>query len=113
VTFSNLLLELNHTRQRIDEALKAPVGAFIVIAEEMRRPDAIELANTLRQSGITADYCLQPVKVARQFQQAEAVRAKYAIVIGQEWPQLRIKLLAERTERVISKEELRDLLGNK
>jgi histidyl-tRNA synthetase len=113
VTFSNLLLELNHTRQRIDEALKAPVGAFIVIAEEMRRPDAIELANTLRQSGITADYCLQPVKVARQFQQAEAVRATYAIVIGQEWPQLRIKLLAERTERVISKEELRDLLGNK
>jgi histidyl-tRNA synthetase len=113
VTFSNLLLELNHTRQRIDEALKAPVGAFIVIAEEMRRPDAIELANTLRQSGITADYCLQPVKVARQFQQAEAVRAKYAIVIGQEWPQLRINLLADRTERVISKEELRDLLGNK
>jgi histidyl-tRNA synthetase len=113
VTFSNLLLELDHTRKRIDEALRAPVGAFIVIAEEMRRPDAIELANTLRQSGITADYCLQPAKVARQFQQAEAVRAKYAIVIGQEWPQLRIKLLAERTERIISKEELRDLLANK
>jgi histidyl-tRNA synthetase len=113
VTFSNLLLELDHTRKRIDEALKVPVGAFIVIAEEIRRPDAIELANTLRQSGITADYCLQPAKVARQFQQAEALRAKYAVVIGQEWPQLRIKLLAERTERIISKEELRDLLGNK
>jgi histidyl-tRNA synthetase len=113
VTFSNLLLELDHTRKRIDEALRVPVGAFIVIAEEIRRPDAIELANTLRQSGITADYCLQPAKVARQFQQAEALRAKYAVVIGQEWPQLRIKLLAERTERIISKEELRDLLGNK
>ena len=46
-----------------------------------------------------ADYCLQPAKVARQFQQAEAVGAKYAVVIGQEWPQVRVKLLAERTER--------------
>ncbi len=106
VTFSNLLHELDHTRKRIDDALKAPVGVFIIIADETRRPDAIGLANSLRQSGMIADYCLQPVKVARQFQQAEAVRAKYAVVIGQEWPQVRVKLLAERTEKIISKDDL-------
>jgi histidyl-tRNA synthetase len=113
VTFTNLLLELDHTRKRIDDALRSPLGAFIVIADEARRPDAIGLVNTLRRSGMIADYCLQPAKVRRQFQQAEAVGAKYAVVVGQEWPQVRVKLLAERTEKIMSKDDLPGILGSK
>jgi histidyl-tRNA synthetase len=113
VTFSNLLQELDHTRKRIDDALRTPCGAFIVVVDETRRPDAIGLAYTLRQSGLIADYCLQPVKVARQFQQAEAVGAKYAVVIGREWPQVRVKLLAERTEKILLKDDLPGVLGSK
>jgi len=60
-----------------------------------------------------ADYCLQPAKVGRQFQQAEAMGAKYAVVIGQEWPQVRVKLLSERTEKIISKDDLPGVLGSK
>jgi histidyl-tRNA synthetase len=113
VTFTNLLQELDHTRRRIDDTLKAPRGAFIVVADEARRPAAIGLANSLRQSGIVADYCLQPAKVGRQFQQAEAMGAKYAVVIGQEWPQVRVKLLSERTEKIVSKDDLPSVLGGK
>ena len=113
VTFTNLLQELDHTRRRIDDTLKAPRGAFIVVADEARRPEAIGLANSLRQSGIVADYCFQPAKVGRQFQQAEAMGAKYAVVIGQEWPQVRVKLLSERTEKIISKDDLPGVLGSK
>jgi histidyl-tRNA synthetase len=113
VTFTNLLQELDHTRKRIDAALRIPCGAFIVVADEARRPEAIGLANTLRQSGVITDYCLQPVKVPRQFQQAEAVGAKYAVVIGQEWPQVRVKLLAERTEKILLKDDLPGVLGGK
>jgi histidyl-tRNA synthetase len=113
VTFTNLLQELDHTRRRIDDTLKAPRGAFIVVADEARRPEAIGLANSLRQSGTVADYCLQPAKVGRQFQQAEAMGAKYAVVIGQEWPQVRVKLLSERTEKIISKDDLPGVLGSK
>jgi len=112
VTFTNLLQELDHTRKRIDDALRAPLGAFIVVADETRRPEAIQLANRLRQSGMTADYVLQPAKVGRQFQQAESIGAKYAVVIGQEWPQVRVKLLSERTEKIISKDDLPQALGN-
>jgi histidyl-tRNA synthetase len=112
VTFSNLLQELDHTRQRIDEALRTPRGAFIVVADETRRPDALALAQTLRHSGVIIDYSLQPAKVGRQFQQAEAVGAKYAVVIGQEWPQVRVKLLTERTEKILSKEDLPGALGD-
>ena len=113
VTFTNLLQELDHTRARIADALKAPRGAFIVVADEGRRPEAIGLASSLRQSGMVADYCLQPAKVGRQFQQAEAMGAKYAVVIGQEWPQVRVKLLSERTEKIMSKDDLPDVLGSK
>jgi histidyl-tRNA synthetase len=113
VTFSNLLHELDHTRKQIEDALRAPNGAFIIVADEARRPEAIGLALTLRERGIPADYCLQTVKVGRQFQQAEAVGARYAVVIGQEWPQVRVKILAERTEKILSKDDLPDLLGSK
>jgi histidyl-tRNA synthetase len=106
VTFTNLLVELEHTQKRIQEALGARRGAFIVIADENRRPDAIGLAKTLRRSGIVADYSLREARVSRQFEQAEAGRFKYAIVIGQEWPEIRIKLLADRTEKVVSQEGL-------
>jgi histidyl-tRNA synthetase len=113
VTFSNLLQELDHTRKRIEDALRTPTGAFIVIADETRRPEAIGLAQTLRERGTQTDYCLQPVKVGRQFQQAEAIGARYAVVIGQEWPQVRVKILAERTEKVVSKDDLPDVLRSK
>jgi hypothetical protein len=39
--------------------------------------------------------------------------AKYAVVIGQEWPQVRVKLLSERTEKIMSKDDLPDVLGSK
>jgi histidyl-tRNA synthetase len=67
----------------------------------------------LRQSGIAVDYWFQPAKIGRQFQQAEALGAKYAVVVGSEWPQVRVKLLAERTEEIISTDQLPALLGNK
>jgi histidyl-tRNA synthetase len=106
VTFTNLLVELEHTQKRLLEALGTRRGAFFVIADEARRPEAIGLAKTLRNSGIVADYSLREARVSRQFEQAEAGRFKFAIVIGQEWPQVRVKLLADRTERVLSQEGL-------
>jgi histidyl-tRNA synthetase len=113
VTFSNLLHELDHTRLRIDDALRARLRAFIIVGDENRRPDAIRLANSLRQSGIAVDYWFQPAKIGRQFQQAEALGAEYAVVVGSEWPQVRVKLLAERTEEIISTDQLPAFLRNK
>ena len=63
--------------------------------------------------GIAVDYWSQPAKVGRQFQQAEALGSVYAVVVGPEWPQVRVKHLAERSEEMISTDELPALLGNK
>src|SRR5260370_23103947 len=112
VTISNLLDERDQPSIRIDEALRTRLRAFIIVADENRRPDAIRLANSLRQSGIAVDYWFQPAKVGRQFQQAEALGAVFADVVGPEWPQARVKLLGERSEEMISKDELPPLLLN-
>jgi histidyl-tRNA synthetase len=111
VTFANLLMELEHTQKRIQETLGARRGAFLVIADETRRPEAVGLAKTLRMSGIVADYSLREARVSRQFEQAEAGRFKHAIVIGQEWPQVRIKFLADRTEKILSQDGLLSALA--
>jgi histidyl-tRNA synthetase len=111
VTFGNLLCELEHTKSRIDHILTNRLAVFIIVADESRRENAIQLANALRRAGISADYLLEPAKVGRQFQLAEALGAVRAVVVGQEWPQLRVKLLSDRTEQIVSKDELYKIFG--
>ncbi len=112
VTLTNLLEELEHTRDRMNAAMKSPHGVFLVIADENRRGEAIKLAADLRRAGITVDYSFRPTKVGRQFEQAEALRAKFAVVIGQEFPQARLKKLADRTEQILSVEDLPGALAS-
>ena len=106
VTLGNLLCELEHTKSRVDQALRNRLAAFIVVADESLRENAIQLANSLRQSGIPVDYTLQPAKVGKQFQLAEALGAARTVIVGREWPQVRVKELSDRTERIISKDEI-------
>jgi histidyl-tRNA synthetase len=60
----------------------------------------------LREAGISADFPLSSVKVAKQFQMAESLGAQYAVVIGQEWPQIRLKNLRTRGESVVPERDL-------
>jgi len=111
VTLGNLLCELEHTKSRVDQALRNRLAAFIVVADESLRENAIRLANSLRQSGIRVDYALQPAKVGKQFRLAEAIGAAHTLVVGREWPQLRVKQLADRTERIISIDEIHTIFA--
>src|SRR6516225_3313589 len=111
VTLGNLLCELAHTKSLVDQALRNRLAAFIVVADESLRENAIRLANSLRQSGIRVDYALQPAKVGKQFRLAEAIGAAHTLVVGREWPQLRVKQLADRTERIISIDEIHTIFA--
>jgi histidyl-tRNA synthetase len=106
VTFGNLVRELDHSRARMEQALQNRLKAFIVIAEESLRPSALQLAQSLRATGLTVDYSFHAAKVGKQFQTAESLGAEYALVVGREWPKITIKRLADRTEEVVSKDEL-------
>ena len=77
---------------------QATCDAYVVIADESKRLEAVRLANSLRQAGLGADYPLSPTKVNRQFKAADQTLARFAFVVGSEYPELKLKNLNTRTE---------------
>jgi len=79
---------------------------FIVIADLSKRPEALQLASDLRAVGFRVDYALGNLKVGKQFAAAEAAGAPLAVVVGSEFPTVRLKTLASREEVEVSKDAL-------
>ncbi|SRR5579862_3396950 len=79
---------------------------YVVIAKEDRRSDAIRAVQEMRENGLRVDYPLAPAKVGKQFQNAEQLGARFAVLFGDEWPAVKIKTLATRQETTLPREEL-------
>jgi len=79
---------------------------YFVIAKEERRMEALSLVQQLRDKGFRVDYPLAPAKVGKQFQAAEQLGATATVLIGDEWPQVKIKDLATRQEKEVKHEDL-------
>jgi histidyl-tRNA synthetase len=97
----NLIEETTHTAMQMEVWLQRNAAAcdvFVVIADESMRGESLKLVTDLRRAGISADYPLNPAKVAKQFQSAEKSGARFALVVGTEYPELKLKILASRTE---------------
>lgn len=86
---------------------------FVIIAKEERRPDALALVQTLREAGQRVDYELGAAKVGKQFQTAEHLGARFAVVVGDEWPLVKVKTLATREERVVGVAEVAGVVGGR
>jgi len=71
---------------------------YLVIADDSKRPQALEILSDLRNAGISCDLPLAPAKINKQFQNAERCGARFALVIGTEWPELKLKVLSSRIE---------------
>ncbi|WP_035612450.1 histidine--tRNA ligase [Haloferula sp. BvORR071] len=76
----------------------AACEVYVVIADDSKRPQALEVLADLRNAGISCDIPLAPAKVNKQFQSAEKCGARFALVIGSEWPELKLKALSSRSE---------------
>lgn len=97
----NLIEETPHANMQMEVWLQrnaANCDVYLVIADETRRMDSLKLVTDLRRAGISADYPLNPAKVAKQFQAAEKSGARFALVVGAEFPELKLKVLSSRTE---------------
>ena len=64
------------------------------------------IVQQLRDAGLRVDFPLVAAKVGKQFQAAEQIGATAAVLIGDEWPQVKIKILATRDETLIPHEAL-------
>ena len=79
---------------------------YVIVAKEERRPEALALVQQLRDSGQRVDFPLTAAKVGKQFQTAEQLGATRAVLVGDEWPQVKVKTLATREEVLVPAAEL-------
>lgn len=102
-------------REQMEAALARDTAAqiYVVLADPERRSEALGLVQRLREAGWRVDFSLGGGKVGRQFQAAEQAGAAWAVVVGSEWPRIRVKTLSLRVEEEIPEDALADWLGNR
>jgi histidyl-tRNA synthetase len=103
VVLMNLLNDTPGARTQMEGAIRsrAAVDVYAVIAKQERRNEALALIQHFRDAGLRVDYPLAAMKVGKQFQAAEELGAKVAVLFGDEWPQVKVKVLATRLETLI------------
>lgn len=97
----NLIEETPHALMRLEVWLMRHTPAcdvYVVVADELMRAEALSLVTRLRRAGVATDFALVHAKVPRQFQLAERTGARFALVVGSEFPQLKLKVLSSRAE---------------
>ena len=108
VVIGNLIAETDVAKAMLDaytdEAFS--LDAYVVVASEEKRPQALGIVQLLREAGLRVDFAMLATKVGKQFQTAEQRRARLAVVIGDEFPALSIKSLASRDEVAATSETL-------
>ncbi len=82
------------------------LDAYVIIADETKRPDALGLVQKLRENGLRVDYAMKSSKVDKQFKAAEAANARFAAVIGTEYPLLNVKNLRNREQMEVAAADL-------
>ncbi len=103
VVLGNLIDDTPAAKAQLDAwiANEHACDIYVVIAKEERRPDALALVQRLRDAGRRTDFPLAAAKVGKQFQTAEQLGARTAILVGDEWPMVKVKTLATREERLV------------
>lgn len=108
VVLANLITDTPAAAAQRDAWLKQEhaCDVYVVVAKEERRPDALALVQQLRDAGQRVDFALTGAKVGKQFQTAENLGATRAVLVGDEWPQVKVKTLATREEVLVPVTEL-------
>jgi histidyl-tRNA synthetase len=108
VVLGILLAKTAGAQMKLSEAQRAAlsIDAYVVIADETRRPQALAALQGLRARDLRIDYPFAPMKVGKQFQAAEDKKARYALVFGEEFPLVIVKDLVARSQLEIGIDEL-------
>ena len=108
VVLANLINDTPAAKAQLDEwlAKNAACDVFVIVAKEERRAEALGLVQRLREAGHRTDFPLTAAKVGKQFQTAEQLGARLTVLIGDEWPQVKVKTLATREETLVAAGEV-------
>lgn len=108
VVLGELIDETPNAREAMEKAIarRTNIDIYIVIAKEERRAHALKQIQQLRDRGFLVDYPLTQTKVARQFQAAEELGARLALLFGDEWPQVKVKNMATAEQQLVPHDRL-------
>ena len=108
VVLAELINEIPAANAQMEKAIAAQreLDIYIVIAKEDRRADALAQIQLLREQGYRVDYPLATAKVGKQFQTAEQLGARVAILFGDEWPQIKLKDLRSGEQSLVAQPEV-------
>jgi histidyl-tRNA synthetase len=108
VVLGELINETAHARQKLENAIAngRRIDIYVVIAKEERRDEALGQIQQLRDRGYRVDYPLTSEKVGKQFQTAEQLGARVAVLFGDEWPQIKIKNMTTAEQELVPHDRL-------
>ncbi|MEM7013192.1 MAG: histidine--tRNA ligase [Verrucomicrobiota bacterium] len=108
VVIGDLIEETPAAKAKRDKWLgeQSSIDVFVIIASEDQRPEALAGVQQLRDAGLRVDYALTPAKVGKQFQAAEQAGAQKAVIYGDEFPKVKVKTLADRSEVEVDAQQL-------
>ena len=112
MVISILLRQAAAAAARLEDALPAQADVFVLVGDEPRRPDALRIVQELRAAGVSVDLPLAPVKFGKQFSLAEARGARVGVIVGRDFPELKVRDLASREEAVVQAEGILDAVVN-
>lgn len=112
----NLIEETTNACMQMEVWMQRQAAAcdvFLVLADESKRRDALEILSELRQAGISCDLPLSSAKLGKQLKRADQAGARFALVIGSELPKITLKVLASRSEEACHTLGLADWLSDR
>ena len=103
VVLGELIRETEHARIKMEAAMREEqaLDVYLVIAKEERRADALACMQRLREHGYRVDYPFSSAKIPKQFQAAEHLGARVAVLFGDEWPQVAVKDLRTGEQQLV------------
>jgi histidyl-tRNA synthetase len=105
----HLIEETPHARMQMEVWLQrnqAGCDVYVVVDDEEKRGEALRLVTELRTAGIATDFPITPMKFNKQLQRAEQTGARFALIVGRDFPQLKVKTLSSRSEEIVNGEEI-------
>jgi histidyl-tRNA synthetase len=114
VVLAELIDDVPAAKAQMESATRdqRALDIYIVIAKEERRADALAQIQSLRDAGYRVDYPLASAKVGKQFQAAEQLGARVAILFGDEWPQVAVKNLTTGKQELVPAGSLLERVGS-
>ena len=107
VVLRNLIEDTPSALKKMRSVLDSETACdlFIVVADPEQQRAALTLATKLRTNGIAVSYSLTAAKFNKQFKAAQQSKAPLALVIGDEFPEISLKVLATREEIKLSADD--------